>query len=306
MVIATAMVKIVAAIILGYFLYKIHILNEQVDGTISQLVIYAAGPCMIFSSIMDLDRGNEAEILRLIISGFGIYILFAVLAFLGAKLLRPGKSRQGAYEAILMFGNTAFLAFPIGEALMGSVGVSYLAILNVFQTVLAFSYGIFLLTKGNAGTFKFTPKKLISPGNISAVIAIIMYFAGVKLPDLVMAPIDFIGQLTSPLAMLVIGGTIAGYSLKSLFNNWRYYAAALMKLIVFPLIAFFIARAVWGPGDLARVITIHCAMPTAVIITMIAVTYKADYETTSSATGLMDILCIGTIPLVWAVISSFM
>ena len=72
-----------------------------------------------------------------------------------------------------------------------------------------------------------------------------------------------------------------------------------LKMVVFPLIAFFIARAIWGDSLVTRVITVHCAMPTAIIMSMIAMTYNADYKTTSSATGLMNILCIGTIPAIW-------
>lgn len=294
------MVKIVFAIVIGYFLYKIHILNDNTNSVLSKLIIYGCGPCMIFASVVQLDSDNKDEIITLIIAGFVLYILLAVLVYLFTKMLHPGKELEGVYQVVLMIGNAAFLAFPIGEALMGDVGVSYLAILNVHSNLFAFSYGIFLLTRKNEnGKFSFSFKKLLNPGIIGAIVAIILFFIGVTIPEVILEPIEFVGDMTSPLAMIVMGSTIATYSLKELFNNWRYYILALLKLIIIPIIILFIAKAVWGDSNLTYVFVLHVCMPTATIVSMIALANNADYKTASSVTGLMNILCIVTIPLMW-------
>ncbi|MGI6071611.1 MAG: AEC family transporter [Lachnospiraceae bacterium] len=300
-----AMLKIVLAMVLGFFLYRRHILNDESNMAMSKLITYGAAPCMIFSSVCSLDAGKRSEVITLLIAGVVLYILLAALAFIGALAIRPEKRERGSYEAMMTYGNSAFLAFPIGQALMGDLGVSYLAILNIHQNVFAHSYGVFQLTRGKEGKFKFSPAKLVSPTVICAVIALILYIAGVRVPEPVLVPIDSVGQMTSPLAMVVTGATIASYPFKNLFNNWRYYVAGIIKLTVIPMIAFIIAFAVWGAGNLASVIGLHCCMPTAVIISIIAMINGADYKLISSGTGLMNIMCVGTIPLMWVIFGLF-
>jgi len=299
-----AMVKIIAAIALGYFLYKIHILNDEANAVISKLIIYGCGVCMIFSSVSGLDASNKGVVLVLILGGIGVYVLLAVLAFIVARFLSPSSPLRGIYEVIMVFGNTAFLGFPIGEAFMGSIGFSYMAILNIHNNVFAYSYGVYLLTKGGEGKFKFSFKKLLNPGIISALLGLAFFFIGIKVPDIVMAPIDFVGQLTSPLAMIVMGSSMATYSFKNLFNNWRYYILSVFKLIVFPLAVFFIARAAISDQQVIYSLTLHAAMPPATIVSMLAMANGADYKTTTSATGLMNLLCIATIPAIWMLITA--
>ena len=300
-----AILKIVVAMGLGFFLYKRHILNDESNDVMSRMISLGAAPCMIFSSVLSLDAGRKGDVYILLVGGIGLIATMAILAFIAARFLSPDKKTRGVYEAMLTFGNSAFLAFPIGQALMGDLGVSYLAILNIHQSVFAWSYGVFQLTKGNEGKAKFSLKKLLNPPIISAVLAIVLYLIGVSVPDIIMEPISFIGQICSPLSMVVMGATIASFSIKNLFNNWRYYVLSVLKLLVVPLIIFAFCYAIWGQCDITKVMVIHCAMPTAVIITMIAMIFDADYKTTSAATGLMDIMCIGTIPAVWAIINLF-
>lgn len=305
MEILSAMLKIILAMVLGFFLYKRRILNDHTNEGMSRLITMSAAPCMIFSSVMSLDAKNRSMVYLLLIAGVVLYFILAVIAFIAARIIVRDKANRGSYEAMMTFGNAAFLAFPIGQALMGDVGVSFLAILNMHQNVFAFSYGVFQLTKGGTGKMKFSVKKLLNPPIIAAIIALVLFLVGVRVPEVINQPINFIGQLCSPLSMIVMGATIASYPFRNIFTNWRYYAASLVKLLIVPLIIFAIAYQIWGVSTVTEVLVIHCSMPTAVIVSMIAIMYGADYQTTSSATGLMDILCIGTIPAMWAFIHLF-
>ena len=300
-----AMLKIIVAMALGFFLYRIHILTDESCSVMSKLVTMGSAPCMIFASILSLSADNKSVVYILLAAGVGMYIVMAAIAFIAARLIAKEKKDRGVYEAMMTFGNSAFLAFPIGQALMGDLGVSYLAILNVHQNIFAYSLGVFQLTKGNDEAARFSVKKLINPPNLAALLGIVLFLVNVQIPDVVMQPINFLGQICSPLSMIVIGATIASYPLKTLFNNWRYYVIAAVKMIIIPAVCFAIAYLIWGASDVTSAILIHASMPTAAIISLIAIMYKADYKTTTSATGLMDILCVGTVPLMWIVTRLF-
>lgn len=299
-----AILKIVVSMALGYFLYKIKILNDTVNAAASKLISFGIAPCMIFSSVLALGSEQKNNITTLLIAGVAMYVLFAILAFIAARILRLKKEISGIYEATLVFGNSAFLGFPVGQALMGDIGVSYLAVLNMHQNVFCWSYGVFLLTLGQTGKKSLSLKKMINPPIIASLIALAFYFLNIKVPALVMVPIDFISQICSPLSMIIMGATIASYPILSLFTKWKHYVLSFIRLIVFPLAMFLIARLFLGAGELAQALTIHAMMPTAVIVSMAAIMYDSDSKTTSSVTGLMNIFCIGTIPLMWFIINA--
>ena len=50
---------------------------------------------------------------------------------------------------------------------------------------------------------------------------------------------------------------------------------------------------------MTQVITMYVGMPTAAIVSMIAITFDSDAETASSATAMMNIFCIITIPILY-------
>ena len=50
---------------------------------------------------------------------------------------------------------------------------------------------------------------MVNPGTVSAVAAILLYLLEVQLPSLILQPVASIGSTTTPLAMLVIGSSLA-------------------------------------------------------------------------------------------------
>ena len=290
------MLKIIAALALGYFLFKRKVLTKEANAVMSKLIILATCPCMVFSSIVSMGSEYKKDAFILLLVGVIIYVVLFLVAFLVVKLMRVPKESFNTYLCMIVFGNVGFLGFPIVSSLMGSLGLFYMGILNFHFTLFIYTIGMTLMTGGGK---RFEIKNLISPGTIAVILALILFLCGVKIPAVILAPLEFIGQLTSPMAMIVLGGTLASYSLKKMFGNWRYYIVALFKLIVFPVAAYLICRAIFGEGNMTSLITIYTACPTATMISMVAVAYGGDWENASSGTGLNTLLSLITIPVLW-------
>ena len=67
-------------------------------------------------------------------------------------------------------------------------------------------------------------------------------------------------------------------------------------MIVFPIAAFFISKAILGPGIMTNIITLYIGMPSAVITGMFALAYGGDEESATAGTAMMNIFCVITIP----------
>lgn len=307
MTILSAMLKIVAALALGFFLFKKKILTQEANAVMSKIIILAACPCMVFSSIVSMGSEYIKDAFILLLVGLIIYIVLFLVAFPVVKLMRPPKETFNTYLCMIVFGNVGFLGFPLASSLFGPLGVFYIGILNFHFTLFAYTIGMTLMCGGKKGDGQksFDIKNLINTGTISVVLALILFLCKVKVPAVILAPLEFIGQLTSPLAMVVLGGTLASYSLKKMFGNWRYYIVSLFKLIIFPVAAFFICKAMLGPGEMTSLITIYVACPTATMIPMMTLAYGGDWENASSGTGLCTILSLATIPALWFLMGAF-
>lgn len=299
----TTMAKIVVSMAVGFLLRKIHILNDASSKAISALIVHVTAPCLLFASIVTMDGSELHNALTLLWVGVLVYAVLIALAILITRLLKAAPSSKGVFEASLIFGNVSFLGIPLAESLYGTLGVFYIALLNIHFNLLFFSYGFYLIMSSGSGSSKFTPKKLINSGIISIILAMIIFFCQIPLPEVVTEPIAFVGSITSPLSMIIIGSSAAAYSLKSVFRQKKLYILSFLKLLAYPIVAWFLFKWTLGDNLLTNVLCIYIGMPTASVVGMTALAFDADAETASSCTAMTTLLSLVTIPVIYLVMT---
>ena len=130
------------------------------------------------------------------------------------------------------------------------------------------------------------------------LIGLTLYICRITLPEIIAIPVERIGDITSPLAMMVVGTHLARVRIKDLFVSGYAWLVCLMKLIVFPLIALGIVKLVIGTGSLlASVIVLQSAMPVAMLSVIFSERYKGDVAFASTGVMLTTLMCLVTIPL---------
>ena len=297
------MIKIVVAMAVGFLLYKLKIFNTTVNKGLSGLIVNVTTPCLLFYSITTMDSSEKANAVTLLWVCAIVYVVLAGLAFLITKILKVEKEASGVFQAAMIFGNVGFLGLPIAESLFGSVGLFYMALMNMHFNLSVYSYGYYLIKKDAKGKNKFKPKDLINAGIIGITLAIIVYFCEIPIPEFIMEPIHFVGSITSPLAMIIIGSSAAAYSLKKVFIQKKVYIMSAIKLLVIPLITFFVFKAIWGNTVMTQVLTLYVGMPTAAIVGMTAILAEANADQATYATVMMNLLCLITIPILFFVMN---
>lgn len=290
-------IKIFFAMALGFILYKIKMLNTEVNVALSRLLVEVVVVCMVFASIVSLDdEADKSDVIKLLIIGVIIYAVLIPVSIGLTRLLRtPAKSR-GVYDSLMIFGNVGFIGLPIAESLYGDVGLFFMAILNIHFNLLCYTFGFWLITKDSEGDHKISLKSLLSPGIIAILVALIIFFLNIRVPDIIISPFKFVGNMTSPLALVVLGSSIAAHPIREVLSQWRIYILTFVRMIVFPIAAFFISKAILGPGIMTNIITLYIGMPSAVITGMFALAYGGDEESATAGTAMMNIFCVITIP----------
>ena len=296
------MFKLMVALLLGFFLFRKGKFSEAVNRALSFLVVQVACPAMIIASSFakGSESGEEDMVLWLVAAGAVLYLgLLPLTAWLFSKLLLVEKKKSGAYRFLLMFGNIIFMGFPILESLYGEQAVFYCSILHILFNAAIFSYGIFLLKreKGKAGSVRW--KDMVSAGSLASVFAIAFHFSGWQPPDFVLDTLKFVGGLTTPLSMIILGSILATFPLGILFKEKRLFFFAAVKLVVYPVLGFFIGRLFFSDPMILGMIVLTLGMPSASMCAMISSQEQREVQTITAGVIITTILSLVTIPAIY-------
>lgn len=283
-------------ILAGFLAAKAGVMDVQGNKKLSALVVNVTNPMQILASALTgehlLSNGAFLGLSGVIVLIYGALI---VLSLPLPALLHSDKRERGLYRFMFIFGNTGFLGYPVVESLLGTKATIYVTVFVLFFQLLCWSYGVSLIC--GETRFRFRLRVLRQPCVIAALLAFGIYLSGWQPPAFLYRACKYLGDITSPLVMLIVGCSLAQIRFGKIFGNWRIYVLAAMKMVLVPLLAFFALRgAVQNETVLCTVVAILC-MPIATNTTILSYQYGADEATASSGVFLSTLLCLLTIPI---------
>ncbi|MPM78295.1 hypothetical protein SDC9_125306 [bioreactor metagenome] len=294
-VIINQMLVLFIIMIIGYIANKKNILDVNVNKKISSLLLNITAPALILSSVVNRGKeGNPKLVLDIAIIAI---ILYAILPFIGiflAKFLKVPKEDEKLYQFMTIFANIGFMGFPVIESIFGSEAVFFAAIINLVFNVFCYSYGIYLISENNKLSFDI--KTLINPGIIASIIAIIIYITNMEVLLIIKETTSMIGGITTPLAMMLIGSSLAQIPIKEVFLEKRLYPYTFIKQIIIPIIFFLILKHFVTNELILGIIIIVSAMPVATITIMFCNEYEGNINLASKTIFITTLCSVVTIP----------
>lgn len=289
----------------GYFLYKGKLLGDEATQQLSNITISFINPIVIFNAYQrEFDPKMFKGLIWALILGF---IAQGILVLSGKLAVRKGRSNYETERFALGYSNCAFMGIPLIEATFGSEGVFYLTAFITAFNVFMWTHGVILMS-GQKLTGRSLLKIAVSPAILSIVLGLVFFFTGFRLPEIIQLPLDYLGSMNTPLAMLVSGATIAKAGLKSAFNKPRIYLLQSIKLLIVPaLLAALLPLTMLLGADAVTIntIVIAAAAPTASSAIMFSYKYGRDSNYASNHFTLSTIVGIVTMPIILA-LSEFM
>lgn len=283
-------------ILAGFVCRKTKILSEEGTGTLSNIVVKLILPFYLFSAILNTDASvDSGTVLLTVALSAGMFLLSGIVALIVVPLLKPPQGDKGVYLFELMCGNVTYIGIPVCAAILGGSAAFYASLLNIPYNLICFSLGIWLL----AG--KLPLKKILNPAFLAGVTAAVLYSLRVPVPKVILDGCSFIGQATSPCAMLVIGSVLGSVPIRQIFTEWRSIPYVILRLAgIAALVAFLLSFTDFDPV-LKGVLILMAAMPAATNSTMLCTIYGGNRELSAKLIFLSTALSAVTIPL-WAAI----
>lgn len=299
MSIVSKMISLFLIMAVGYIMNKAKIIDEVANARFTKMVLNITVPAQAITAFISA-RGEVSN--GEIITGFGMtiaaYVAYLILAVLLIFVLRIPKEQKGTYAYMTLFSNVGFMGYPVITAVFGQHAMIYAVIVNVVFNIIVFSAGV-LLISGGSREVNLDVKKLLNIPMAASLLSVVFYFTGVSFPEPVMASLEYLGDVTTPVAMLVLGSSIASMPVKELFGDWRIYIFTAYRLLIIPLVIFVILQFVPVGSELMRgTLLVLSAMPVATNTTMMAIEYEGDLPLASKGIFFSTILSVVTIPFI--------
>ncbi len=303
MVIATTMCKLFFAMVIGFYLAKKNILTKEATSKMSAMIVQITCPCLILNSISTVSHSSGGGVLKLFAAGIVMYIIFPILAIIFTKVLRVPQHLKGTYMCMFIFSNNMFMGYPVVQALFGDSAIFYMTIFNMPFNILFFTLAMHLIQKDAAmesGTYtkqKFELRKVLNNGILASIAALIIYFGHIELPDIFYTSVGFVGNITTPLSMIIIGASMGSVVLADLKREKGVWAMLPIRLILLPVIVWFALHLFIQDPTLISICTVGAGMPVASLVAMGSAPYPNQNFTASIGVAVSTICSLITIPI---------
>lgn len=257
---------IVLSLIMGIALRRVKTVPENAFITLNQIILYVALPALIFRNIPGMEW-NISLMALCLVPWFLFFLAWGVFR----KTTWPDEVK-GALILTAGLGNTAFVGFPVIEALYGEEGLRYAIFLDQPGTFLIVSsLGLLVANRYASGTLRKRDLALrifLFPPFLSFLIALVLAAAGWKATGTGEMILDRLAGMLTPLALISVGLQLR---LGDIRTEGKYlYTGLVFKLFISPLVILGAMKALGLTGTFGRVAVMEAAMAPMVTSTIVA------------------------------------
>ncbi|WP_462401875.1 AEC family transporter [Pseudomonas sp. Marseille-QA0332] len=293
-----------AMLFMGVLLKRIRLIDDHFNQVASALVFNVCMPALLFLGIYHADLSSAVK------PGVLLYFVAITLASFavawGLAIWRCPRADRGVYAQGAFRGNNGVIGLALAASLYGDYGISLGAVLAGLVILLYNSLSVVVLAVYSP-SLKSDPwsicKSIVrNPLILSVLVAVPMAYGQVRLPNWLLTSGDYLAQMTLPLALMCIGGTL---SLAALRASGRLAVdASLAKMIWLPLIGTLGAWLLGFRGTELGILFLYVGSPTAAASYVMARAAGGNHELAASIIVITTLLAaittnIGIFVLQW-------
>ena len=286
---------------LGFFLNEKRLLPLDDSVVLSKLETYAFVPCLVFSVFYKYCTvENFKQKWTYMLYGAAVMAVSLPIGIVLAKFFAKDGYLKKIYTYSFAVANFSFM----GNAV----------VLGVFGEKVLFDYMIFTLPLNHyvysIGTASLIPtekggklsvKTFVNPIFIALILGAVCGLLSVPLPKFITTAISSAGACMSPLAMLLTGFVIGGYSLKTLASDKKVYLASVIRLIILPSAFMAVLLLLKTDKDIIRVALCATAMPLGLNTVVFPAAYGGDTTPGAGMALVSHLISIITIPVMFSI-----
>ncbi|MBD7910073.1 MULTISPECIES: AEC family transporter [Clostridium] len=288
-------------ILVGLYGVKRNIITGEIQKGLTRILMNITLPLLIITSFsLKFDESMKSNILRSFFYSFFCFIITGIISYILLLVIKD-KSKRNVLQFANVFSNCGFVGFPIVSSIYGAEGVVYTAIFNVLFNLFLWTYGIVLYSDNFA--IKDIRKVLFTPGIVAVYIGISILLFNVELPGTLYKSFKLVGDMTTPLSMIIIGCVLSKVNMKEAFRDITVYYGTFIRLIIIPLAIILFAKLVKDDSILINTIIVLQSMPAATMTSIIAESYNKESSYAAIIVFVTTLFSIVSFPIVLKIIS---
>jgi malate permease and related proteins len=289
---------------IGLALKRLPSLPANAYVALNHFVIYISLPALALYYIPKIELSSQLLYpVGVAWLGFGLSFTFFTLV---GRYFKWSKKLTGSLILTAGLGNTAFLGYPITEALYGGEGLQ-LAILvdQPGSSIVIATLGILVATSHSRGTTsgrQMLRKVLSCPPFIAFVIALTLNLTGTDFPELTQAVFSKLGSTVTPVALTSVGLQLT-WERQS--KHWNFLALGLgFKLFMYPLFFLILYKFIFDADILiVNVSVMQAAMAPMITASILASSYGLKPKLSTMMVGIGIPLSFLTLSLWYWILS---
>ena len=304
-----ALLPVVLLIGVGYMAGKLGWISRHSVKDLSNLIFMVVLSALLFRTMSQVHP--QGVDLRTLVAYFGcLWLLF------GATLLTVGFTRRGAVLALAVtFSNTVMIGIALVGIAYGAAGLAVLLpivslhaliMLTVATLVLEFA----LLREDAANAQDHPPvwhtvlqaarNAIIHPVPLPIICGLLFAQTGLQIPEVIDRPLQLVAQSFSPLALILVGITLANASVG---GQWRDALwISLAKNLLLPVLVACAGWLLGLRGLPLAVVIVTASLPIGANVFLFSQRYKAAEDLITASVALSTVLALPTVALaMWLV-----
>ena len=303
--------KLMLFILVGFFARKTGVIADGYDQMLSRFLMAIPLPCMIITSFqIEYSPEDLATFPMLLLAS----IILVFLNFLLAQLIYVFIMKRSAIGRAVRFGliftNFTFFGLAVVNEVCGAHGVFYYVIFTLPIRIIFYSSAPLLLSDHSLHLERSSfVRTVISPPVISVFIGFMLYVLRLSLPGIVNDTIKTLGNMASPIGLMLCGSIIADANWAGIKNYPCVVWVVLLRLVVIPGLVLLCFSLLDVKDELSDTLIYYFAMPVASLLPTFCLRYNPDEPEARIAGSYMvvvsTLLSILTIPL-WSIIKDIL
>lgn len=238
---------------------------------VSALVFYLFSPALVFHSLATttLSAGTSLRIVAVMVT---TYVAMYIVATIWSTLVRHEPSMRAGFALAATTPNVGNMGLPVAKLAFGAAGFEVAVMNFVAGAILANSGGIAIASLAGGSKMEALRAPFRYPSVYAALSGLVVSAFHVKLPLFIDAPVATLAEAAVPVMLVVLG-----LQLRHAVGTDRLVdtgAVNAVRLLVAPVVAWFVASAIGLDGVQRGTLVVLSAMPTAVIATIVATEFK--------------------------------
>ncbi|WP_432486803.1 AEC family transporter [Kineococcus sp. SYSU DK018] len=299
----TGFVVVASVVAVGYLLGRTGALGPGAQAVISRLVFFVGTPALLVRTLAGTDP-RELLSEQVVLTGAGVTVCAVLWWVLARRRLHLGVRETVIGALSSCYVNAVNIGLPVAAYVLGDLTAVLPALLLQMVVLSPVALAVLDVTgerarpPGRAARARRLVAPLLNPVLLAGAAGLALSATGASLPTALDRPLELLGGLAVPGALLAFGMSLHG----RVSSSWRrtdVLLATTLKVVVQPAVTYAAARWGLGVGPAGTyAATVVAALPTAQNVFTFAVRYGAGVELARDTVLLTTVLCVPVLLLV--------